>query len=115
MTEWAETYALAREIGKRVSRQRNKNSFAGHLQRWLSAGIGTVKQLSAVSGYCESDFYHIKNGDHSPSSKTAADILQAMGIIEREHIAKWQQERARLACKIERLETYRTGVQRESH
>ena len=115
MTEWAETYAQAREIGKRVSRQRNKYSFAGHLQRWLSAGIGTVKQLSAVSGYCESDFYHIKNGDHSPSSKTAADILQAMGIIEREHIAKWQQERARQRLSGRAVETYRTGVQRESH
>ena len=93
MTNWADTYAQAREIGKRVSRQRNKYSFAGHLQRWLSAEIGTAKQLAAVSGYCESDFYHIKNGDYSPSSKKAADILQAMGIIEREHIAKWQQGR----------------------
>lgn len=115
MTTWPDTYAQAREIGKRVSRQRNKYSFSGHLQRWLSSGIGTVKQLSAVSGYCESDFYHIKNGDHSPSSKTAADILQAMGIIEREHIAKWQQERARRACGDAMVEKYRTGVQHESH
>ena len=115
MIDWTETYAQARVIGKRVSRQRNKYSFAGHLQRCLSAGIGTVKQLSSVSGYCESDFYHIKNGDHSPSARTAADILKAMGIIEREHIAKWQQERARQRLGGRVVETYRMGVQRESH
>jgi len=93
MSDWAETYAQAREIGKRASRQRSKYSFAGHLQRWLSAGIGTVKQLSAVSGYCESDFYHIKNGDYIPSAKVQADMVQAMGIIERKYIAQWQQQR----------------------
>ena len=48
MSSWAETYEQAREIGKRVRRQRNKYSFAGHLQRWLSAGVGTAKQLAAV-------------------------------------------------------------------
>ena len=60
MSAWTETYEQAREIGKRVRRQRNKYSFAGHLQRWLSAGVGTIKQLAAVSGYCDSFVCDIK-------------------------------------------------------
>lgn len=93
MTNWAETYAQAREIGKRGRRQRNKYSFAGHLQRWLSAGVGTAKQLEAVSGYCDSVICSIKNGQHNPSASVQADLIQAMGAVEREHIAKWQQGR----------------------
>ncbi len=95
MSDWAETYAQAREMGKRVSKQRNKYSFAGHLQRWLSAGIGNAKQLAAESGYCESVIYNIKNDDHCPSAKVQADMIQAMGMIEREYIAKWQRSKAK--------------------
>jgi len=93
MSDWAETYAQAREIGKRASRQRSKYSFSGHLHRWLSAGAGTVKQLAAVSGYSESVIFNIKNADHCPSAKVQADMVQAMGIIERKYIAQWQQQR----------------------
>ncbi len=95
MSDWENAYAQAREIGKRVSRQRNKYSFAGHLQRWLSAGVGTVKQLAAASGYCESVIYNIKNADRRPSARVQADMVQAMGIIEREYIAKWQRSKAK--------------------
>ncbi len=95
MSDWEITYAQAREMGKRASRQRNKYSFAGHLQRWLSAGIGNAKQLAAESGYCESVIYNIKNDDHRPSAKVQADMVQAMGIIERKYIAQWQQQRSK--------------------
>jgi hypothetical protein len=100
MTDWADTYAQAREIGKRVRRQRNKYSFDGHLQRWLSAGIGNAKQLAAVSGYCDSVICNIKNGQHSPSARVQADLIQAMGAVEREHIAKWQQGRKHESYRI---------------
>ena len=115
MTTWPETYAQAREIGKRVRRQSNKYSFAGHLQKWLSAGVGSAKQLAAVSGYCDSVICNIKNGQHDPSAGLQADLIQAMGAVEREHIAKWQQERARQRLGGQVVKTYRTGVQRESH
>ena len=110
MSSWPDTYAQAQEIGKLVRRQRNKHSFAGHLKRWLSAGVGTVKQLSAVSGYCESDFYHIKNGDYNPSAIVQADLIQTMGAVEREYIAKRQQERARQRLGGQVVETYRAGA-----
>lgn len=114
MTNWTDTYAQAREVGNRVRRQRNKYSFAGHLQRWLAAGVGTVKQLAAVGGYCDSLICDIKNGQHNPSAKVQEDLIQAIGIIESKYIAKWQQERARQRLGGQVVETYRMGVQRES-
>lgn len=110
MTEWAETYAQAREIGKRVRRQRNKYSFAGHLQKWLSAGVGSAKQLAIGSGYCDSVICNIKNGQHDPSAIVQADLIQAMGAVEREYIAKWQQERTRQRVGGRVAETYRAGA-----
>ena len=110
MNNWPDTYAQAREIGKRVRRQRNKYSFAGHLQKWLSAGVGSAKQLAISSGYCDSVICNIKNGQHDPSARLQADLIQAMGAVEREYIAKWQQERTRQRLGGQVVETYRAGA-----
>ena len=111
MNTWRVTYKRARAMGK----ARHCASFAYMLDQWCKLKIGSLFNLSVVTGYSIQWLDTLRRGVRQPTEFCANAVMDAMGIIELEHIAKWRQERARLACKIERLETYRTGVQRESH
>ena len=111
MKTWRATYRRARAMGK----ARHNASFAYMLDQWCKLKIGSLFNLPVVTGYSIQWLDTLRRGVRQPTEFCASAILDGIGIIEREHIAKWQQERARRGLSGRVVETYRMGVQRESH
>lgn len=106
MNTWRVTYKRARAMGK----ARHQASFAYMLDQWLKAKIGTLFSLSVVTGYSVQWLDTLRRGRWQPTEFCASAILDGMGLLEREYIAKWQQECARQRLGGRLVETYRAGV-----
>ena len=111
MNTWRGTYKRAQAMGK----ARHQASFAYMLDQWCKLKIGSLFNLSVVTGYSIQWLDALRRGVRQPTEFCASAILDGIGIIEREHIAKWQQDAPIRACGDAMVEKYRTGVQRESH
>lgn len=111
MNTWRVTYKRARAMGK----ARHEASFAYMLDQWCKLKIGTLFNLSVVTGYSIQWLDALRRGNRRPNEFCAYTILMGMGVLEREYIAKWQQDAPIRACGDAMVEKYRTGVQHESH
>ena len=71
------------------------SDFRAILRRWLDLRICSANALANRAGCNSMTVYHIRNGKGGTTHKTAGEIMQAIGQIERAYINQWRASRAK--------------------
>ena len=67
--------------------------FSSLLRRWLDLRICSANALANRAGCNSMTVYHIRNGTGGTTHKTAGELMQAIGQIERAYIKQWRDRR----------------------
>ena len=69
------------------------SDFREILRRWLDLRICSANALANHAGYNSMTVYRIRNSNGGTTHKTAGELMQAIGQIERAYIKQWRDRR----------------------